>query len=63
MISKELRNIFAQAVGYAKKSRHEYLTIEHIFLMLVHDEVIENLLAVLPVTIPISLFTYTACKF
>ncbi len=26
-----------------KKSRHEYLTIEHIFLMLIHDEVIENL--------------------
>ncbi len=43
MISKELRNIFTQAVGYAKKSRHEYLTIEHIFLMLLHDEVIENL--------------------
>lgn len=43
MISKELRNIFAQAVGYAKNSRHEYLTIEHIFLMLIHDESIENL--------------------
>ena len=45
MISKELRNIFAQAVNYAKKSRHEYLTIEHIFLMLIHDEVIDNLLS------------------
>jgi len=44
MISKELRSIFAQAVSYAKRSRHEYLTIEHIFLMLIHDEVIENLL-------------------
>ena len=43
MISKELRNIFAQAVNYAKKSRHEYLTVEHIFLMLIHDEVIEGL--------------------
>ncbi len=43
MISKELRNIFAQAVSYAKKSRHEYLTTEHVFLMLLHDEVIENL--------------------
>ncbi|XPV69295.1 MAG: ATP-dependent Clp protease ATP-binding subunit ClpA [Halarcobacter sp.] len=43
MISKELRNIFAQAVNYAKKSRHEYLTVEHIFLMLIHDEVIEEL--------------------
>jgi len=43
MISKELRNIFAQAVSYAKTSKHEYLTIEHIFLMLLHDETIENL--------------------
>ena len=43
MISKELRNIFAQAVSYAKSSKHEYLTLEHIFLMLLHDETIENL--------------------
>ena len=43
MISKELRNIFAQAVGYAKTSKHEYLTIEHVFLMLIHDQTIENL--------------------
>ncbi|GGD36729.1 ATP-dependent Clp protease ATP-binding subunit ClpA [Malaciobacter pacificus] len=43
MISKELRNIFAQAVSYAKSSRHEYLTLEHIFLMLLHDQTIENL--------------------
>jgi ATP-dependent Clp protease ATP-binding subunit ClpA len=43
MISKELRNIFAQAVGYAKSSKHEYLTTEHVFLMLIHDQTIENL--------------------
>ncbi len=43
MISKQLRNIFAQAVSYAKSSKHEYLTSEHIFLMLLHDETIENL--------------------
>lgn len=43
MISKELRSIFSQAVGYAKSSKHEYLTLEHIFLMLLHDESIENL--------------------
>lgn len=43
MISKELRSIFAQAVGYAKSSKHEYLTVEHVFLMLIHDETIENL--------------------
>ncbi len=44
MISKELKNIFAQAIIYAKENRHEYLTLEHIFLMLINDEVIEDLL-------------------
>jgi ATP-dependent Clp protease ATP-binding subunit ClpA len=43
MISKELRSIFAQAVGYAKSSKHEYLTVEHVFLMLIHNHTIENL--------------------
>jgi ATP-dependent Clp protease ATP-binding subunit ClpA len=43
MISKELRSIFTQAVGYARSSKHEYLTLEHIFLMLIHDQTIENL--------------------
>lgn len=43
MISKDLRNIFAQAVAYAKSSKHEYLTVEHIFLMLIHDQTIEEL--------------------
>uniref|UniRef100_UPI004047EDE9 ATP-dependent Clp protease ATP-binding subunit ClpA n=1 Tax=Aliarcobacter sp. TaxID=2321116 RepID=UPI004047EDE9 len=43
MISKELRSIFAQAVGYAKSNKHEYLTVEHVFLMLIHDKTIENL--------------------
>ncbi len=43
MISKELRHIFAQAVHYAKSNKHEYLTLEHIFLMLINDETIENI--------------------
>ncbi|WP_026803911.1 ATP-dependent Clp protease ATP-binding subunit ClpA [Aliarcobacter lanthieri] len=43
MISKELRHIFAQAVGYAKINKHEYLTVEHIFLMLINDLSIEGL--------------------
>ncbi|RBQ25761.1 ATP-dependent Clp protease ATP-binding subunit ClpA [Arcobacter sp. CECT 9188] len=43
MISKELRHIFAQAVGYAKINKHEYLTVEHIFLMLINDLTIEGL--------------------
>ncbi|WP_323659909.1 ATP-dependent Clp protease ATP-binding subunit ClpA [Aliarcobacter butzleri] len=43
MISKELRHIFAQAVSYAKNNKHEYLTVEHVFLMLINDQTIENL--------------------
>ena len=32
MISKDLNDIFKEAVKYAKMHRHEYLTVEHIFL-------------------------------
>lgn len=45
MISKELRDIFAQSVSYAKKNKHEYLTVEHIFLMLINNETIKSLFA------------------
>ena len=44
MISNELRIIFGEAVTYAKSSKHEYLTVEHIFLMLLGDEFIKSLL-------------------
>ena len=43
MISKELRHIFAQAISYAKSNHHEYLTLEHIFLMLINDATIEDM--------------------
>ena len=43
MISKELRDVFSQAVAYAKISKHEYLTLEHIFLILLNNEVITSL--------------------
>lgn len=45
MISKELRDIFAQSVSYAKKNKHEYLTVEHIFLMLINNKTIKSLFA------------------
>jgi len=32
MISIELNNVFRESVRYAKENRHEYLTLEHIFL-------------------------------
>ena len=43
MISKELRHIFAQAINYAKANKHEYLTLEHIFLMLINNSTIEDM--------------------
>lgn len=43
MISKELRDVFSQAVAYAKLSKHEYLTLEHVFLILLNSDVITSL--------------------
>jgi len=38
MISIALNDVFKNAVTYAKEQRHEYLTIEHIFLSLLRSE-------------------------
>lgn len=38
MISNELNTIFKEAVKLAKKNRHEYLTVEHIFLALISNK-------------------------
>ncbi|MEA1953776.1 MAG: ATP-dependent Clp protease ATP-binding subunit ClpA [Campylobacterota bacterium] len=38
MISIALNNVFKQAVEYAKNNRHEYLTVEHLFLSVVKSE-------------------------
>lgn len=38
MISIALNDVFKQAVGYAKENRHEYLTVEHVFLCVVRSE-------------------------
>jgi ATP-dependent Clp protease ATP-binding subunit ClpA len=44
MISKELQQVFGKAVNYARENRHEYITVEHIFLYLLEDESIVSLL-------------------
>jgi len=44
MISNQLNNIFKEAVGYAKKHRHEYLTVEHVFLALLRSKEGEEIL-------------------
>jgi len=47
MISIELRSVFDESVKYAKNNRHEYLTLEHIFLSILRsDEGLEILTAV-----------------
>jgi ATP-dependent Clp protease ATP-binding subunit ClpA len=38
MISIALNDVFKNAVGYAKENRHEYLTVEHVFLSVVTSE-------------------------
>ncbi len=37
MISIALNDVFKNAVGYAKENRHEYLTVEHVFLSVVRS--------------------------
>ncbi len=44
MISNQLNNIFKEAVNYAKKHRHEYLTVEHVFLALLNSPEGERIL-------------------
>ena len=38
MISIALNNVFKQALEYARENRHEYLTVEHLFLSLLRSE-------------------------
>ena len=38
MISIELRSVFDESVKYAKTNRHEYLTLEHIFLSILRSD-------------------------
>ncbi len=38
MISIELNNIFRESVKFAKENRHEYLTLEHIFLSILKSK-------------------------
>ena len=47
MISMELNKVFMNAVEYAKKHKHEYLTIEHVFLALLNSKAGEMLMRLL----------------
>ncbi|MCW8821972.1 MAG: AAA family ATPase, partial [Sulfurovum sp.] len=47
MISIALNDVFKRAVGYAKENRHEYLTVEHVFLAIVRSEAGREILTIL----------------
>ncbi|HFU75143.1 MAG TPA: AAA family ATPase, partial [Arcobacter sp.] len=44
MISKELKRVFGLAVNYARAMKHEYITMDHIFLFAMQDEAISKVL-------------------
>ncbi len=44
MLNKELNSVLNEALEYAKKSRHEYVTIEHVFYALLTNEQAINIL-------------------
>ena len=44
MISEALQRIFSHAVNYARANRHEYITVEHIFVYLLKEKSIISLL-------------------
>jgi ATP-dependent Clp protease ATP-binding subunit ClpA len=47
MISIALNDVFKAAVGYAKENRHEYLTVEHVFLSIVKSVAGQEILSIL----------------
>jgi len=47
MISIALNDAFKEAVGYAKENRHEYLSVEHLFLSIVRSEAGKEILSLL----------------
>ena len=44
MVSEELNSVFSDAISFAKENHHEYITIEHIFFALLHNNQIEEIL-------------------
>ncbi|MBL0703812.1 MAG: ATP-dependent Clp protease ATP-binding subunit ClpA [Sulfurospirillum sp.] len=44
MVNSELNSIFSDAINFAKKNHHEYITIEHIFFTLIYNNNIVEIL-------------------
>jgi ATP-dependent Clp protease ATP-binding subunit ClpA len=43
MIHENLQEVFGQAITYARANKHEYITVEHVFIYLLNDEVVLNI--------------------
>ncbi len=52
MISMALNDVFKQAVSYAKENRHEYLTVEHVFLAIVRSGAGKDIFSILNANLP-----------
>ncbi|MEA3314769.1 MAG: ATP-dependent Clp protease ATP-binding subunit [Campylobacterota bacterium] len=59
MIHKELQRVFNYAISYAKANKHEYITVDHIFLFLLKEKSIIVLLTQMDLDID---FVYTKIK-
>ena len=44
MIDKELQAVFGHSINYARANNHEYITIDHVFLYLIEDPFIKDIL-------------------
>ena len=51
MISIALNDVFNEAVSYARENKHEYLTVEHLFLAIVKSEAGQEIFAILDANI------------
>lgn len=47
-----LNDVFKRAVSYAKENRHEYLTVEHVFLAIVRSEAGKDIFSILNANLP-----------
>ena len=43
MIHEELQEIFGKAITYARANKHEYITVDHVFIYLLEDKIVTEI--------------------
>ena len=43
MIHEELQEIFGKAINYARANKHEYITVDHVFIYLLEDKIVTEI--------------------